>query len=85
MLAIFASPRAIFFRRYVLGPCLKLAAVLFVISAGGSVHLLAVCYLIAGFLGRNHCPLGTEDQAPVAADTCSANQTAFRFIRRRLD
>ncbi|MEW6404580.1 MAG: flippase [Chloroflexota bacterium] len=51
MLAIFASPRAIFFRRYVLGPGLKLGAVLLVILYHGNVNLLAFGYLIGGILG----------------------------------
>ena len=51
VVAALASPRAIFFRRHVLGPCLRLAAVLLVLVVQGSVHLLATCYLAAGFLG----------------------------------
>jgi O-antigen/teichoic acid export membrane protein len=51
MLAVFAHPRSIFFRRHVLGPGLKLAAVVLVISSQGSVYLLATCYLFAGVLG----------------------------------
>ena len=50
-LAALASPRAVFFRRYVLGPGLRLAAVLTVLFVRGSVHLLATCYLVAGLLG----------------------------------
>lgn len=53
LFAVFASPRSIFFRRYVLGPCLKLAAVLLVVLTQGSVHYLAVYYLIAGILGMS--------------------------------
>ena len=49
--AALASPRAIFFRRHVLGPALKLTAVLIVLFAQGSVYLLAWCYLGAGFIG----------------------------------
>jgi len=51
VVATLASPRAVFFRRYVLGPCLRLAAVLVVLLVQGSVHLLATCYLAAGVLG----------------------------------
>jgi O-antigen/teichoic acid export membrane protein len=51
MFAIFASPSAIFFRKHVLGPGLKLAAVLLLILSQSGVRLLAVGYLFAGFLG----------------------------------
>jgi O-antigen/teichoic acid export membrane protein len=51
LLAVFASPRAIFLRRHVLGPCLRLGAVLAVMALQGSVRLLAATYLIAGLLG----------------------------------
>lgn len=50
-LAVFARARAIFFRRYVLAPGLKLAAVALVIWVEGSVQLLAAAYLISGALG----------------------------------
>lgn len=49
MLAIFANPRSIFFCRHVLGPCIKLAAILIVILAHGNVQMLAYCLLIGGF------------------------------------
>jgi O-antigen/teichoic acid export membrane protein len=51
LLAVFAGARAIFFRRYVLAPGLKLAAVLLVMAVQGSVRMLAVGYLIAGVVG----------------------------------
>lgn len=51
MFAIFASPRAIFFRRYVLGPGLKLTAVLLLILSQSNVRVLAWGYLGAGALG----------------------------------
>jgi O-antigen/teichoic acid export membrane protein len=51
MFAIFASPSAIFFRKHVLGPGLKLAAVLLLVLSQSGVRLLAVGYLFAGFLG----------------------------------
>ena len=51
LLAIFASPKAIFFRRYVLGPGLKLAAVLVVMITASDVYTLAYGYLIGGLLG----------------------------------
>lgn len=51
LLAVFAGARAIFFRRYLLGPALKLGAVILVMSVQGSVQMLAVAYLVAGFIG----------------------------------
>ncbi len=51
ILAIFSNPMAIFFRRYVLGPLIKLGVVLFVITVQGSVVLLASGYVLAGVLG----------------------------------
>jgi O-antigen/teichoic acid export membrane protein len=51
MFAIFASPKAIFFRKHVLGPGLKLSAVLVLILARSDVYFLAVGYLAAGILG----------------------------------
>ncbi len=51
LLAVFAGARAIFFRRYVLGPSLKLAVVSLLIWAHADVRFLAVGYLVAGFLG----------------------------------
>lgn len=51
LLAVFVGARAIFFRRHLLGPGLKLAAVLLVVGTGGDVQLLAWGYLIGGLLG----------------------------------
>jgi len=51
MLAVFASARAIFFRRYLLGPALKLLAVLVVVIFQGDVYLLAAGYLAGSILG----------------------------------
>jgi O-antigen/teichoic acid export membrane protein len=51
VVAIFARPRAIFFRRQVLGPGLKLMAILLVIAVAGDVYLLAYGYLVGGALG----------------------------------
>lgn len=51
VVAALASPRAIFFRRHVLGPLLKLAAVLLVLLVQGDVYLLATGYLVAGVVG----------------------------------
>ena len=49
--AVFARARFIFFRRYIVGPGLKLAAVLIVIGVGGDVRMLASAYTVAGCLG----------------------------------
>jgi O-antigen/teichoic acid export membrane protein len=51
MLAVFAKPRAIFWRRHVLGPCIKLAAVLLVMWSQSGVHFMAIGYLVGGLLG----------------------------------
>jgi O-antigen/teichoic acid export membrane protein len=51
LMAIFAKPRAIFLRRHVLGPGLKLAAVLAVMLLAGNVYMLAASYLVGGLLG----------------------------------
>ena len=51
MLAVFASPTAIFFRRFVLGPMLRLTAVLSVLLWGASVTFLAWAYLAASLVG----------------------------------
>jgi O-antigen/teichoic acid export membrane protein len=51
MFAIFASPSAIFFRRYVLGPGLTLSAVVLLILSQEGVRFLSYGYLCAGILG----------------------------------
>jgi O-antigen/teichoic acid export membrane protein len=51
VLAVFASPSAIFFRRHLLGPGLKLGAVLLVLLIQGDVFLLAFGYLAGGIFG----------------------------------
>jgi O-antigen/teichoic acid export membrane protein len=51
LLAVFAGARSIFFRRYVVAPGLKLAAVLLVMAVSGSVQMLATAYLAAGGVG----------------------------------
>ncbi|HET6202571.1 MAG TPA: oligosaccharide flippase family protein [Planctomycetota bacterium] len=48
MLAVFSTPWALFVRRFVVGPSLKLLAVLGIVLAGGDVRMLAVAYLVAG-------------------------------------
>lgn len=49
--AIFSKPQLIFVRKYVVGPCLKLAAVMWVLVTAGDAHNLAVAHLVAGVLG----------------------------------
>jgi O-antigen/teichoic acid export membrane protein len=51
LVAVFARPRDIFFRRHVLGPGLKLAAVSVVVLTAGDVYLLAYGYLAGGLIG----------------------------------
>jgi O-antigen/teichoic acid export membrane protein len=51
LFAVFAKPQAIFFRRHVLGPGLKLLAVLAVILTQSNVFWLGAGYLIGGLLG----------------------------------
>src|SRR5262245_58043085 len=48
VLAAFARPVAVFFRRFVLGPVLKLLAVLFIVLADGDVRMLSYAYVVAG-------------------------------------
>jgi Membrane protein involved in the export of O-antigen and teichoic acid len=57
LMAVFAKPHAIFFRRCILGPCLKLAAVVLVIATHSNVYVLAACYLTVGILGVSLCGL----------------------------
>ena len=49
--AVFASPRTIFFRRYLLSPGLKLATVLLLIWVQADVYFLAMGYLLATLIG----------------------------------
>jgi O-antigen/teichoic acid export membrane protein len=50
MFAVFASPKAIFFRKNVFGPILKLGVVLLLIAGGGNVFILAWGQLAVGIL-----------------------------------
>lgn len=50
LFAVFSRPRAIFFRKYVLGPILKLSVVLLLIFGGSGVRFLAGGYLAAGLI-----------------------------------
>lgn len=49
--AVFSKPRAIFFRKYVLAPGLRLAAIVAVIESGSDVQALAIGYVGAGAIG----------------------------------
>lgn len=51
--AVFARSRSLFLRRHILGPGLRLAAVLGVIATGAGVHSLAAACLISGILGTS--------------------------------
>jgi O-antigen/teichoic acid export membrane protein len=51
LFAVLASPRAIFVRRHLVGPGLKLAAVLTVIALQGDVQMLAIGYVMGAGLG----------------------------------
>jgi O-antigen/teichoic acid export membrane protein len=51
LFAVFARPRAIFFRRYVLTPGLRLAVVLVLVLRGSDATFLASGYVIAGAVG----------------------------------
>ena len=49
--AVFSKPRAIFFRKYVLAPGLRLAAIVLVVLSQNGVSELALGYVVAGGLG----------------------------------
>jgi len=51
VLAVFASARAIFFRKHILGPGLRLVVVGLLVAGGFDVEFLAVGYVLAGFAG----------------------------------
>jgi len=55
LFAIFASPRYIFFRRYILTPSLKLLSVVAVVVLHGSVVWMAVGYAASGIVGIAIC------------------------------
>jgi O-antigen/teichoic acid export membrane protein len=54
-LACFSRPRAIFFRKHVLGPGLRAVAVAVAFFAGGSSEVLAYAYLAGGVIGVLVC------------------------------
>jgi O-antigen/teichoic acid export membrane protein len=49
--AVFSKPRAIFFRKHVLGPALRLAAVVSVLLAQGHLPALSIGYVAASAIG----------------------------------
>ncbi len=51
MLAVFASPRSIFLRKYVLAPGLRLAVVALLVVGAAGLDFLAVGYVVAAFIG----------------------------------
>lgn len=50
-LAVFASARSIFVRKYVLGPGLRLVVVLLLVAGDFGAEFLAVGYVVTGFIG----------------------------------
>ncbi len=51
LFAVFSKPRAIFFRKYLLAPGLRLVVVLLLVITGSSVTFLAVGYVMASIAG----------------------------------
>jgi O-antigen/teichoic acid export membrane protein len=51
LFAVFGSPRAIFLRRYLIGPLLRLAVAVILVLADGDATTLAIGYLLATLLG----------------------------------
>ena len=51
LFSVFGKPRAIFTRRFLLAPALKLAAVLVLAARGGGPVALAIGYVVAGLIG----------------------------------
>jgi O-antigen/teichoic acid export membrane protein len=51
LLSALDKPRLIFFRKYIIGPCLKLAAISLTLLASGNVQMLAMSYMLAGVTG----------------------------------
>jgi len=49
--AVFSKPRAIFFRKYVLTPGIRFMFALVLLVVGGSVHVVALGYLVASIVG----------------------------------
>jgi O-antigen/teichoic acid export membrane protein len=55
LFAVLASPKAIFFRKHLLTPLLKLSVVALLIAGQGNVRLLAWGYLAASLFGTSVC------------------------------
>lgn len=51
LFAVFSKPRAIFFRKHLMAPGLRLVVVLLLVLTGSSVTFVAVGYLLAGVAG----------------------------------
>lgn len=51
LFAVFSNPRAIFFRKYMLAPALRLGVVLLLIASGSGPGFLALGYVAAGLVG----------------------------------
>lgn len=51
LFAVFSKPRAIFFRKYLLAPGLRLVVVVLLVVTGASVTFLAVGYVLASLVG----------------------------------
>src|SRR4029453_76964 len=56
-LAVFARARSIFVRNYLVGPPLRLAVVILLITAGAGVTFLAIGYVISRLLGVGLYPV----------------------------
>ncbi len=51
LFAVFARPKAIFWRRYVISPGLRIGVVVVVLAANGSVFMLGAGYVVASIVG----------------------------------
>ncbi len=51
MFAVYAKPSAIFFRRYLLTPVMRIAVVLLMIASDGGPRFLALGYVVTGLVG----------------------------------
>jgi O-antigen/teichoic acid export membrane protein len=51
LLSALGKPRIIFLRKYIIGPCLKLAAISLTLFASGNVYMLTMSYMLAGVVG----------------------------------
>lgn len=51
LFSVFGKPRAIFIRQHILGPLLRLAAVIVVVLAGGGIFAFAAGQLVASLIG----------------------------------